>query len=143
MDKLRVWVNLATVAVIVAGAALTLVDLEQLPVPGGTALPWATAMLGATMMGWGVTVLLVAQQALQNGNAPLLRAILLGIGVWFVVDTGFSAWLGVYFNCLVNVLVLAGLGYPLLSALRHIERREAYEGLKRRMKSRWSAGAAR
>ncbi len=123
VERLRRWVGICAAAVVVAGAGVAFLDLTTLPVKGSSVLPWVTAMLGATMMGWGVTVFFVARYALRVHSGHLVKATLLGIATWFVVDTAFSAFLGVYFNCAINVIVLAALGYPLLSALRRLELR--------------------
>ncbi|HEY6452212.1 MAG TPA: hypothetical protein VIX87_06405 [Steroidobacteraceae bacterium] len=84
-------------------------------IPREVLLPWESALYGAIMLGWGVTLLLVGRAAFQRDDRELKRALLVGLAVWLAVEAAASAWLGVWFNVGVDIVVLVLFGIPLLS----------------------------
>jgi len=92
--------------------------LGVLPVDRQVLLQWESALYGAIMMGWGVTLFFVGRLAIQRNDPDLLRALLYGLTVWLVVEALFSAYLGVWFNVGVDIGVLALFSIPLMKSIR-------------------------
>ena len=84
-------------------------------IPRDVLLSWESALYGAIMLGWGVTLLLVGRVAFRRDDRELKRALLVGLAVWLAVEAAASAWFGVWFNVGVDVVVLVLFGIPLLS----------------------------
>ena len=76
-------------------------------------LPWESALYGAIMVGWGVTLLFVGRLAFQRKDSGLKRALLGGLAVWLGLEALASAWFGIWFNVGVDVAVLALFAAPL------------------------------
>lgn len=79
---------------------------------------WIYGVLGATLAGWGTCLAFLVQQALAHRESWAHWAIGAGLVVWFVPDTALSYLAGVYANVLLNCLILAALGLPLLMTWR-------------------------
>ncbi|MEM7180043.1 MAG: hypothetical protein AAF518_03965 [Spirochaetota bacterium] len=75
------------------------------------------AVLGGVMVGWGVTMFLLARWVLPNGNEPVRKGILVGILAWYVVDSTGSFVAGLPGNVVLNTLFLL-LFLPPLIGLR-------------------------
>ena len=88
-------------------------------------LPWESALYGAIMLGWGVTLLLVGKVAFSRDDRDLKRALLVGLAVWLAAEAAASAWFGVWFNVGVDVAVLFLFGVPLLSTAKRAEHADA------------------
>ena len=82
-------------------------------IPRDVLLKWESALYGAIMLGWGVTLLLLGQIAFKRDDAELKRILLIGLAVWLIVEAAASAWLGVWFNVGVDAAVLALFAIPL------------------------------
>lgn len=98
------------------GVVYTLSGQPILPV--ATLLPWESALYGAIMVGWGVTLLFVGRIAFRRKDPALLRALLYGLIAWLVIEGLFSAYWGVWFNVGVDTIVLALFSFPLTKAIR-------------------------
>lgn len=72
------------------------------------------------MVGWGVTMFLVARYAFSEGKPELLRLILYGLLVWAPIDMTVSIYYGAWFNVVLNIAILALAGIPLVLAERHL-----------------------
>jgi hypothetical protein len=83
-------------------------------IPRKVLLPWESALYGAIMAGWGMTLLLVGRIAFHRDDAQLKRALLAGLAVWLALEATASAWFGVWFNVGVDFAVLALFTTPLL-----------------------------
>jgi hypothetical protein len=70
------------------------------------------------MMGWGTTLLLIGRVALRRNDPELTKPLLVGIAVWLLVEAGFSARFGVWFNVGVDVAVLLLFSVPLVASMR-------------------------
>ena len=72
---------------------------------------WIYGIWGATIAGWGVFVTFVAHYPFRNKEKWAWNCLVVGILVWFVLDTALSAFHKVYFNVAFNtaLLILAGL----------------------------------
>ncbi len=79
-------------------------------------LPWESALYGAIMVGWGVTLFFVGRLAFRRNDAELKRALLIGLAVWLALEAAASAWLGVWFNVGVDLAVFILFFIPLVHA---------------------------
>lgn len=83
-------------------------------IPRDVLLPWESALYGAIMLGWGITLLLIGRLAFDRDDRDLKRALFAGLVVWLFTEATASAWFGVWFNVGVDVAVLALFAFPLL-----------------------------
>ena len=91
---------------------------------GGEALDYTTfifGVLGAVILGWMVLTFIVARGPLRRREPWAWTAVAASIGVWFVVDTGFSLAVGQVEHAVFNV----GFLVPIAIALAAL-RREVY-----------------
>jgi hypothetical protein len=72
---------------------------------------WIYGIWGATIAGWGVFVTFIAYYPFRNKEKWAWNCLVLGLLVWFVLDTALSVFHKVYFNVAFNtaLLILAGL----------------------------------
>jgi hypothetical protein len=117
--KSRVWFQAITVILIGFGllyifAGLRIFSDDAALIPHEVLLPWESALYGAIMVGWGLTLLLVSRIAFHRDDAELKRALLAGLAVWLALEAAASAWFGVWFNVGVDFVVLALFSTPLL-----------------------------
>ncbi len=83
-------------------------------IPRAVLLDWVSALYGAIMLGWGVTLVLLGRIAFKRDDAELKRVLFIGLAVWLAFEAAASAWLGVWFNVGVDVAVAALFAVPLL-----------------------------
>ncbi len=83
-------------------------------IPHDVLLPWESALYGAIMVGWGVTLLLIGRIAFRREDPELRRTLLAGLAVWLTIEAAASAWFGIWFNVGVDIAVLGLFGVPLL-----------------------------
>ena len=79
-------------------------------------VPWESALYGAIMVGWGVTLYLVGRIAFRRGDRELKRALIAGLATWLALEAAASAWLGVWFNVGVDIVVFLIFAVPLFHA---------------------------
>lgn len=92
---------------------------EAVPlIPHAVLLPWTSALYGAIMTGWGVTLLSVGRLAFRRNDGELRRALVAGLAVWLALEAAASAWLGVWFNVGVDIAVFILFALPLFRARR-------------------------
>lgn len=71
-------------------------------------------VLGAVILGWVVLMLAVVRHGLEPDPAGPWHGVLVrSVGVWFVVDTGFSLVVGSWQHALFNVVFVVALAVPL------------------------------
>lgn len=85
-------------------------------IPRDVLLPWTSALYGAIMFGWGVTLFLIGRLAFRRRDGQLKTALLVGLIAWLALEAAASAWFGVWFNVGVDVAVLGLFAIPLLHA---------------------------
>ena len=105
-----------------AGAWLFLFDLLSWPLNGDPAFFAAdtravNAVLGGTMVGWGVLMYLLATSEQMTHNPALPRMMLVALGAWFGVDSVGSLLAELPGNIVLNVAFL-GLFVPPLVAIQ-------------------------
>lgn len=88
---------------------------ESVPlIPGNVLLPWTSALYGAIMVGWGVTLFFAGGLAFRRKDDALKKALLSGLAIWLTIEGVASAWFGVWFNVGVDAVVFALFAIPLL-----------------------------
>jgi hypothetical protein len=73
---------------------------------------WLYGIWGATIAGWGVFVTFIAHYPFRNKEKWAWNCLVLGLLVWFVLDTGLSIFHRVYFNVAFNTMLLILAGLP-------------------------------
>ena len=101
---------LGTMASTAEPARLTL-DLLSWPLDGATTyaspdVRFLSALTGGFLLGWGVTVWLLATTVYDKAPEAVRRVVLFGLLSWFVLDSSGSIASGNASNALFNVLVL-------------------------------------
>jgi hypothetical protein len=112
------WFSIVAGILVLVGIVFSVLDLGILPVNRDVLPRWESAIYGAIMIGWGVTLLSVGRIAFRRNDAALMTALLLGIAVWLVVEALFSLYLGVFFNVGVDAAVLLLFALPLIAGIR-------------------------
>jgi hypothetical protein len=110
--------SVVSVILILFGVTYTIFGLGFLPVDRAVLLSWESALYGAIMIGWGVTLLLVGRIAFRRSDRQLKTAMLVGIAMWLAVEAIASAVLGVWFNVGVDIGVLLVFSIPLVRSMR-------------------------
>jgi hypothetical protein len=116
--QFALWFRVVSVILVLFGVVYVFFGLKILPVSRAVLLDWESALYGAIMMGWGVTLLLVGRIAFRQESHELKRALLIGLAVWLAVEAAASAWFGVWPNVGVDVGVLLLFAIPLLAIPR-------------------------
>ena len=129
------WLFATLVGVMIFGLALVLApamtrhgfswliyaDAARLNGFGADALAYIAlmhAVLGCTMVGWGVALLGVVGSLFARGS-PAGWGILVGsIAAWFIPDTVFSLWSGYWPNAALNLMFVLFLVVPLVATYR-------------------------
>lgn len=93
-------------------------DLLSWPLDGATTLADADAqfliaLTGGFLLGWGVTIWLMATRLFDAAPDGVRRCVLGGLCAWFVLDSAGSIASGNGSNALFNVAVLLILAGPL------------------------------
>ena len=117
------WFRVVTIILILFGLLYVFFGLRVFSdnvalIPHDVLLPWESALYGAVLLGWGVTLLLVGRVAFRRNDPELKRALVLGLATWLAVEAAASAWFRVWFNVGVDLVVLVLFGIPLLSTGR-------------------------
>jgi len=117
LKQLLIWFSTVSTILVIVGVVFAFFGLKILPVERTTLLPWQSAIYGAIMMGWGTTLWRVGRIAFRRNDSELLKALILGLAVWLVVEAAFSIYFAVWFNVGVDIAVLALFSVPLLKAI--------------------------
>lgn len=89
-----------------------------LPVDKDVLIDWESALYGAIMIGWGLTLFLIGRLAFSRHDKELMRILLYGIILWLLIEAIFSFYLHVYFNVGVDVVVTILFAYPIIKAIK-------------------------
>ena len=81
-------------------------------------LRFATALMGAVTLGWGMTLLTAIRAAIALGDrgAPVWRGILFAMIVWFVIDSSLSVATGFWLNAVSNAIISAALVFGVIGS---------------------------
>jgi len=113
------WFSVISIIPVLWGIVFAFFGLDVLPVTNkDILLPWESALYGAIMMGWGITLFLMGRIAFRRNDTELMKVMLYGIILWLVVEALFSAYLGVWFNVGVDLVVLGLFCFPLIRSIR-------------------------
>jgi hypothetical protein len=109
-----------------AGAWLFLFDVLRWPLDGDPAFFAAdtravNAVLGGTMVGWGVLMFLLASRDHMKNNPALPRMMLVALGAWFVVDSVGSFMAELPGNVVLNVAFMGLFVPPLVAIQRRLQ----------------------
>src|SRR5574341_1607518 len=113
-QQFALWFRVVSAILVLSGITYVFFGLRVLTVQSDVLVDWESALYGAIMTGWGVTLLLVGRIAFNRDDAELKRALLVGLAIWLAVEAGASAWFGVWFNVAVDAGVLALFAITLL-----------------------------
>jgi hypothetical protein len=75
---------------------------------------WIYGVWGATIAGWGIFVIFIAQYPYRNKEKWAWNCLVAGVLVWFVLDTSLSISHKVYFNVAFNMILLVLAMLPLV-----------------------------
>ena len=121
---LRSWVLIVSGIVALAGLGFIFLDPVIYPVDSSVVPRLVQGVLGATLVGWGVTMLLVARYAFTERKPELLRLLLYGLIAWAPIDMAVSLFYGAWFNVVLNLAILVLAGLPLYLASKHSRTRD-------------------
>lgn len=125
------WLVWASASTVLLGVSLVFFDTRLLPgLPeaineslwGAPTMPaqvvtyhrFATAVLGATIASWASVLVFVAHIPFRAREPWAWWCVLIGLVVWFPLDTAMSLYFGVWPNAIFNLLALVLLGTPLI-----------------------------
>jgi hypothetical protein len=121
---LLLWFSTISGILVFFGILYSVFGLIILPVNNSVLLHWESALYGAIMMGWGVTLFLIGLLAFRRNDTELMKVMLLGIFIWLVVEASFSAYLGVLFNVGVDIGVFVLFSAPLILGIRYLKEKQ-------------------
>ena len=108
-----IWFRVISIILVLFGLTYVFLGLKILPVHRHL-VQWESALYGAIMVGWGITLLLVGRVAFSQNSNELKRALFIGIASWLSIEAIASLWFGVWFNVGVDVAVAVLFAVPLL-----------------------------
>jgi hypothetical protein len=103
--------------------AMLFLDLVFWPIDGQPAVMsreavFATSILGAVTIGWGVLMLALVRDPEIAAHPRLRRHLGVALGIWFVVDSTASILTGAWVNAISNTVIAAAGVVPLLASHR-------------------------
>lgn len=121
---LTVWFGIVSCILVLVGLMFSFFGFGFFPssiLPKNVLLSWESAIYGAIMIGWGITLFLLGRLAFRRNDIELMKILLIGIAVWLIIEALFSAYLGVFFNVGVDFAVLFLFGFPLIKSIRKLK----------------------
>ncbi len=88
--------------------------LNPVPSPAQAFQAWVYGAWGATVMGWGVTMLFIAWFPFASREQWAWYCVLVSVILWYLLDTGISFWYGVMVNVVLNTTILILVIIPLV-----------------------------
>ena len=113
--QLLLWFSAVSAILVLFGITYVFFGLHILPVHNNL-VHWESALYGAIMIGWGLTLLLVGRIAFKRADRELMRALLYGLTAWLVVEAAASVYFKVWFNVGVDAAVLVLFAVPLIKS---------------------------
>jgi len=117
------WVTAIGCIGILFGLFYSVSGLEGLPVyqkfvPSASFDAWTRGLYGSVFIGFSVLLLLLGRRAIKQHDKELGKILFYGVAAWLAYEAFMSVIYGVYINVLVDVALVAFLGYPLLKGTR-------------------------
>lgn len=94
---------------------------EGNPAFGQAAVAYITflsAVLGATMFGWGMALLYALLGPFRRGEAEGWRLVAVSLVAWFIPDTAYSLWSGFWQNAVLNLVFAIAFAIPLAATYK-------------------------
>jgi len=82
---------------------------------------WIYAVLGGSMVGWGIALVALARYGLGGGHRWAWWTFIILITAWYIPDTAASAIADAWFNVVGNTAILVAAAIPLVG-LRELRR---------------------
>lgn len=93
---------------------------------------WNYGVLGAAMASWGIFVAFIARYPFRSRERWAWNGLLVGLLVWFLVDTLITLKYQVYFNVILNVGLLVLILVPLVLTRKEMtQSRKETNGVRR------------
>lgn len=121
-NSLSLWFSTVSIILILFGILYCFVGLKILPVDKAVLLDWESAIYGAIMIGWGLTLFLLGRLGFRRQDKELLQILLYGIILWLIFEALFSFYLGVYFNVGVDIGVALLFAFPIVKTIQQIDK---------------------
>jgi hypothetical protein len=80
---------------------------------------WIYGVSGATVAGWGVFITFMAHIPFKRKEPWAWYCIILGMFVWFTVDTSISIYFKVYINAALNIVLFVLVMLPTVFSRRY------------------------
>ena len=106
----------------ISGISERVVGFSILPHDKDHLLAWESAIYGAIMIGWGITLFLIGRLAFRRKDSELMKIMLVGLFIWLLAEAVYSLYLGVFFNIGVDIEVFVLFSLPLIISIRSLER---------------------
>ncbi len=131
------WLYLVIVGIMLFGASMVVMpdaarDLFSLlfyaspgefqaryPADANVYILFAHGVLGATMLGWGATMLLILRGPFKRCEPGGWTMLAMPLILWFIADSAFSLYTGFWQNVLLNAVLLLLFGIPLGATRRY------------------------
>ena len=120
-----IWFGVVSLIMVIVGVVFSVWGFGFFPssiLPRQSLLTWESSIYGALMIGWGTTLFLLGRLAFKRNDVELMKIMFYGLMIWLIIEAIFSAYLGVYFNIGVDVVVLLLFGFPLGLSIRHLKK---------------------
>jgi hypothetical protein len=119
---MKIWFLTVSVILVLFGLLYCFLGLKILPLDKGVLIDWESDLYGAIMVGWGSTLFLLGRVAFNRKDKELLKILLCGIIIWLLFEAIFSFYLKVYFNVGVDIAVGAIFAFPIINAIKRIDK---------------------
>jgi hypothetical protein len=126
-NGMMIWFSTVSLILIFFGILYCFQGLKILPVNRDILVDWESAIYGAIMIGWGMTLFLTGRLAFRRQDKELLKILLCGIIIWLIVEALFSFYLGVYFNVAVDIGVGILFAIPIVNAIQAINKKRTHK----------------
>lgn len=100
---------------------------EELDSAAVTFQRWVYGAWGATVSGWGIFIGFIAHYAYRDREIWARNCLVLGLGLWFVVDTAISVYYSVNFNSIFNIILMLLVALPLVFTWKSFDRHSSIE----------------